>query len=845
MIIMETKKQNQQPKSRRPSPSNNLFKNKALKLIAVILSLLVVVACFNISDSRLSHSFKDNILSLKKANRSIQLSALATGAIQVEFLQESEAQLTSFAIKDDLKNLPAQFKLTDSSYQFSSGKLRAVIDKVDLSIAFYRENQLLTIQKQNWLLRQSEQSQQANSSKAKLSKANFSKVEFSLDKDEKIMGGGQRVLGMDRRGHRLPLYNRAHYGYTTESNQMYYSLPLVISDRKYSILFDNTASGFLDIGKTKADQLVFEAESGRKAYIVFADDSYQKLINQYVNVTGTQPMPPRWAFGNFSSRFGYKNQQQVISTIEQFIQDDMPVDAIILDLYWFGNDIKGFMGNLAWDKQAFPDPEKMISDLKSKGVKTILVTEPFILSTSTRWDEAVTEKILMKDQQGQPKRFDFYFGNTGLIDIFDDQATEWFSGIYSGLTQQGVAGVWGDLGEPEVHPDDGVHFVSGMQQSYDAKTLHNAYGHQWAKMVYQNLITDRPDRRPFVMMRSGFAGTQRYGMIPWTGDVSRSWGGLKPQVELTLQMGMQGLAYTHSDLGGFAGGESFDKELYIRWLQYGVFQPVFRPHAQDNIAPEPIFHDQQTKDIIREYLKLRYSMLPYIYSMAYQNSRSGLPLMRPVMFSDTDNPFAFDIKDRYFWGDSLLVAPVVDAGVTEAQVELPDGVWFDFWNDIKYQGNQIANIPTSLETIPVMVKAGAFIPMIDPINNTSDYSSQKLNLHYYYDETLEKSQYQMYEDDGITPNNIENNHYELLDFIATNKNNQLVIELNRTATGYQSMPSQRQMNLIIHGVSRAPNNVRIGGERLESADYSYDDTKQQLRVNFLWDHQLTEVIVKL
>ncbi len=154
---METKKQNQQPKSRRPSSSNNLFKNKALKLIAVILSLLVVVACFNISESRLSHSFKDNILSLKKANRSIQLSALATGAIQVEFLQESEAQLTSFAIKDDLKNLPVQFKQTDSSYQFSSGKLRAVIDKVDLSIAFYRENQLLTIQKQNWLLRQSEQ----------------------------------------------------------------------------------------------------------------------------------------------------------------------------------------------------------------------------------------------------------------------------------------------------------------------------------------------------------------------------------------------------------------------------------------------------------------------------------------------------------------------------------------------------------------------------------------------------------------------------------------------------------------------------------------------------------------
>ena len=197
--------------------------------------------------------------------------------------------------------------------------------------------------------------------------------------------------------------------------------------------------------------------------------------------------------------------------------------------------------------------------------------------------------------RGNPYQFDFYFGNTGLIDVFDNDARDWFNQTYSALYKQGVAGWWGDLGEPEVHPSDAVHNLNGITATGDE--VHNAYGHKWAEQVYQHQQHLAPNKRPFIMMRSGFVGSQRYGMIPWTGDVSRSWDGLKPQVELSLQMGLFGLGYTHSDLGGFAGGEVFDPQMYIRWLQYGIFQPVFRPHAQDNIAPEPVFHKGKTKDL--------------------------------------------------------------------------------------------------------------------------------------------------------------------------------------------------------------------------------------------------------
>jgi oligosaccharide 4-alpha-D-glucosyltransferase len=274
-------------------------------------------------------------------------------------------------------------------------------------------------------------------------------------------------------------------------------------------------------------------------------------------------------------------------------------------------------------------------------------------------------------------------------------------------------------------------------------------------MVYERQVEKYPDMRPLIMMRSGFAGSQRYGFVPWTGDVSRSWDGLKPQVELSLQGGLFGLAYMHSDLGGFADGEVFDKEMYIRWLQYGVFQPVYRPHAQEHIAPEPVFHDRQTRDIVRDFINLRYRLLPYNYSLAYENSTTGMPLMRPLFFEDEAKSSLIDIKDRYFWGDAFFVAPVTGPDMTSKQVMLPPGAWIDFWTGEGYAGDQHVDVSISLETIPVFVRAGSFVPMSPEVQTTRDYSSENLTLHYYADESVASSSGQMYDDDGKSRTSIE------------------------------------------------------------------------------------------
>ena len=778
-------------------------------LLVFLLSFALSNQAIALEQNYRSHRLQDQSLHIQTDQGDVQLTFYNAETVEAFYQPNGLTQIASFSIANAPEKTPVHLKDSGIRLEFSSADLRVQIDKSPLRIRYIKDGKVLLSEEHGLMTDKGQRG-----------------FRFNLSSDEKLLGTGQRVLGMDRRGQKLPLYNKASYGYNGKTEQMYFSLPMVLSSKKYLLLFDNSANGSVDLGKTEKNILEFSAVDGRTAYVLVAGDNTPEIIKNYVSLTGLQPLPPRWAFGNFASRFGYRNEVEARATIDKFKQEDFPVDAIILDLYWFGKDIKGHMGNLAWDRNAFPEPEKMITDFKRQGVKTILVTEPFILTSSTRWQEAVSAGAITPGPDGKPKTFDFYFGNTGLVDVFNPIARDWFWGIYRGLKNQGVAGWWGDLGEPEVHPADSQHLLG----SGDA--LHNAYGHQWAKMVFNNSVKESPNERPFIMMRSGAPGSQRFGMMPWTGDVSREWAGLKPQVELALQMSLLGMAYTHSDLGGFAGGEKFDAELYIRWLQYGVFQPVYRPHAQDHIASEPVFHDQQTKDILRPFVKLRYQLLPYNYTLAYQNSTTGMPLMRPLFFSDETNTALMDNAQSYFWGDAFYVTPVTEPGVASVPVYLPQGVWFDYWNDKRFTGKQTINASVTLNTIPVFVKAGSFIPMIKPIQNTEQYSSQNLQLHYYADQAVKSATGQMYEDDGKDPQALSKGRYELLGFTASQQQQNLQFSFKRHGDGYAGKPVARQLELVVHNWPSAPSRVKVNGEPI--ADFHYDKTARTLMIKCTW-----------
>ena len=783
-----------------------------MKRLIVLLACMASTAWADFGEYE-GHEFDGNTLTISSTEGRLRITAVDDAAFEVHYVGDGVKQLPSFALAPQDREFSTAVAETDGTLTIMIDGITAVVDKSSVRVSFFRDGEALVEEEHGYFAHETVRG-----------------FRFALEDGEKILGGGQRVLGMDRRGHRMPLYNKASYGYETHAEQMYYSLPAIMSSDKYIIVFDNSANGWLDIGKTDADVLAFEAMGGRTSYIVIAGDTYPALIENYTDVTGKQPLPPRWAFGNFASRFGYHSEKEVRDVVRRFKRTKIPLDTIIIDIYWFGPDIKGHMGKLDWDRNAFPDPEGMIADFRKQGIKTIVVTEPFILTTSDRWQDAVDNEALALDQDGAPKTFDFYFGNTGLVDVFSDTARKWFWEPYEMLSEQGIAGTWGDLGEPEVHPGDSVHWLSDAGIKATGDEVHNAFGHTWTKMVYESQIARNPEVRPLIMMRAGFAGTQRYGIVPWTGDVKRSWGGLKPQVELSLQGGLFGLAYMHSDLGGFADGEEFDKELYLRWLQYGVFQPVYRPHAQEHIAPEPVFHDRETRRIARDYIRLRYRLLPYMYTLAWENSTTGMPLMRPAFFEDEANPSLIDIKDSYFWGDAFFVAPVTDPGVKSVSTIIPPGAWFDFWTDERHEGGQLVNVPVTLETIPVLVRAGSFIPMTPDIRTTEDYSSKKLTLHYYTDESVSRSSGRMYEDDGKTRTNIENGRYEMLEFGAERDGDYLALKLGHDGS-YEGMPDGRQVEIVIHNWTGPADTIRFNSRKIRGKL-----KKGTLTATVNWDH---------
>lgn len=692
------------------------------------------------------------------------------------------------------------FKLTSSETSLSFSKPNGIevsVQKSPFKISYWYKGKELISEKMGY-----EKS------------AELEKIEFNLTTDEVLYGGGARALGMNRRGNRLQLYNRAHYGYEEKAELMNYCLPMVLSNKVYAVHFDNGAIGYLDLDSKKNNTLSYETISGRKTYQIIAGDDWKDLVEQYTFLTGRQPMPPRWAFGNFASRFGYHSEAEARRVVNQFRKDSIPLDAIIFDLYWFGKEIQGTLGNLEFYKDSFPTPEKMISDFKSQQVKTVLITEPFILTTSKKWNEAVSKKLLGTDSVGKPFTYDFYFGNTGLLDIYQSHVGTWFWDVYKDLANKGVKGFWGDLGEPEVHPSKLLHGTKTAEQ------VHNIYGHDWARLIQEGFRKDFPLERPFILMRAGYSGTQKYGIIPWSGDVNRTWGGLKPQVEISLQMGLQGIAYMHSDLGGFAGNND-EPELYTRWLQYGVFQPIFRPHAQEEVASEPIFKDEKTKTFAKKSIELRYQLLPYNYTLAFENHINGTPLMRPVFMEEIHTRYSETKSNQYFWGDAFLICPITEKGTANKKlaVDFPLNTdWYDFSTGklitefVQTENGKATFIIVQEDNIPVFVRAGSFIPMSAAIQSTEEYKSQNVSIHFYDHPSVAKSQGIWYDDDGLTADAYEKGLYNLLKLEnkRSKKSSEITFNLEK---GKEQMQLISSFKFEVHFAENPPKKVKINGKK--------------------------------
>ena len=669
-------------------------------------------------------------------------------------------------------------------------------------------------------------------------------VRFRLTPYEGLYGAGQRAEGINHRGLRLNSYNAPVGCYGFGAQDLNITIPFILSSLKYGIYFEDSYPGYMDLGYTEPNIFEYGEEGGKLSYFFITRNSYPEIIQTYSQLTGMQPLPPRWTMGYIQSRFGYESEAQAREVVQTFRQQHIPLDALVLDLYWFG---WGGMGNLHWDNSHWQNPTGMMHDFDTAGVKTILITEPYILQSSTNYSTAYANGYLTPDSFGVPVIMpNFWAGSAGLLDITKPAAQEWFWSFYQSLINQGVGGWWCDLGEPELHPAQMLHYGGS------AAKVHNVYSLMWAKLLHEKYRQHFSNQRLFNLIRSGYAGMQRFSTFPWSGDVQRTFEGMQAQIPILLNMGMGGVGYMGSDLGGFSCGNQ-NAELYTRWLQFGAFCPVMRAHGY-GVPTEPIYYDSLTKAIVTDYIRLRYSLMPYNYTLAWENHLTGMPLARPVMFDSLSQVAASNMYDEYLWGPAFLVAPVMNPLQTNRILYLPSGNWFDYWTDQIITGQTVITASAPLDRLPLYVKAGSFVPMIPPIETTRDYSSDTLIVHFYPHMNVPTSEYTLYDDDGKTPDSDLLDQYETVHFTGNTGANEISIQCQRNNGSYPGAPINRKMLFQLHSIRNAPTAIRVGQSILpivnslneflsrDSAAY-WNSSEAKLYAGFEWNGMSTTLTV--
>ena len=656
-------------------------------------------------------------------------------------------------------------------------------------------------------------------------------IELFTTSTGSMYGAGERGHKLNLRGDTLVMFNRQNYGYTGSDariSQMNITMPLLLSSDGFAVLFDDYDRAELIMG----NPIKYITENPRPItyYYINGANSLADVTEQLTALTGRQELPPFWALGYITSKYGYKTQEETMEVVERLKEGGYPVDGIVLDLYWYGKEED--MGRLAWDPEQWPEPQKMLSDLKKEGVNLVAISQPYILRNGRgidNYNELKEKNMLLKDTTGADQEVKIWVGEGGMFDVSNPDTRAWLRNRYKQLTDGGITGWWGDLGEPEVHPLSGLH-NNGLK----ASQYHNQYGNDWSEIIYDLFKEEYPNTRLMTLMRGGTTGLQRYSVFPWSTDVSRSWGGLEPQVRIMLNSGLSGLGYMGHDVGGFAveKGKEFQPELYLRWLQLGLFSPVLRTHAQE--YAEPYLYPQY-EPIIKQLIKDRYRWLPYNYTLAYENATKGWPLVRPLNFLDSKHPMD-SISDEFLWGNNVLVAPVMTADTERRPITFPAGKWVDMSRpDRVYDGlTTVESYPAPLQVLPVFVRGGSFIPMADyDMKNTGDYDPSRLTVNYY-PVAGEASTYTLFDDDKLTRGTIEGHNHRLITFSGSAGGDRIRVS---SVGSYIGAPTVESLTFVVHRVA-APAVYRVNGRNIKP---KYDAQAHTLTFTLRWpvDRPLT------
>ena len=588
------------------------------------------------------------------------------------------------------------------------------------------------------------------------------RVAKRLQEDDHIYGFGEKNGRLDKRGWALGGYNYVMwnsdvYKYDSSTDPLYVSVPffmIVRHGKAHGIFLDNTWRASFDVGHEREDLLTFGSEGGDLDYYFINGPDPRQVVERYTILTGRMPMPPRWALGYNQCRYSYYPESRVRLLAETFREKKVPADVIWLDIH-YQDGYKPF----TWDRERFPDPKKMLTDLAAQGFHVVSIVDPHPEKQRgyPPYDSGIVGDHFVKRPDGTvfegpvwPSQAAKNPGMSVFPDFSRSATREWWGSMYRGLLDDGIAGIWNDMDEPSVFVAPAVTMPLDLMfdnegQPTSTREIHNVYGQLMSRATFEGLSKLRPTERPFVLTRASFAGGQRYAAV-WPGDNTADWSWLRQSIPTLLGLGISGFPFVGSDIGGFIGPGS--AELYTRWLQTGVFYPFMRSHSELG-APdkEPWSFGFRYEPINRRTIELRYELLPYIYNVMAEAHETGLPAMRPLFLDYPDDETAATIDDEFLFGSDLLVAPVLWEGATERGVYLPKGDWYDYWTGAHFIGGITTNLPVRLESFPLFVRGGAFIFQQPVVQHTGEMPGKPLRILVA---PAAESESSFYEDDGAT-----------------------------------------------------------------------------------------------
>lgn len=565
-----------------------------------------------------------------------------------------------------------------------------------------------------------------------------------IDPGDDFYGLGDKTGFLNKKNYEYENWNsdipQAH---NEDFRALYKSVPFLICKKKsavYGIFFDNTFHSYINLGKENPQYFYYGADDGNLDYYFLGGDTLVELVSEYTYLTGTTPLPQRWTLGYQQSRWGYECAEDIRDVAKKYRELDIPCDAIHFDIdYMDGYRV------FTWNEKDYGKPGALFDELKQQGYKSVTIIDPGTKVDDQYFmcEEGTRNGYFATDTEGHIYVNEVWPGEANYPDFGRKEVRDWWGLHHKFLVDIGADGIWNDMNEPASFKGElprNVVFHDGDRVTNHAE-IHNVYGHYMGKATFEGL-KKISGKRPFVITRACYAGTQKYSTV-WTGDNQSLWSHLQMMVPQMCNLGMSGFAFAGTDIGGF--GADTTPELLTRWVQAACFSPLFRNHSsKGSKRQEPWLYGEEVVEIYRRYVKLRYRFLPYLYDLFYKGEKTGLPVMRPLVLHYENDPETYNLNGEFLVGENLLVAPVLEQGATKKMVYLPEGVWYDYWSGEKIPGQQYIIREAPIDLCPIYVREGSLIPMYEEMS----YVGEKPYDTLYLLSTPGEALYEHFQDNG-------------------------------------------------------------------------------------------------